>query len=717
MEDLKEKAAGLSPVQQPPEPILPALRQDLCLMPGSPTRDGVEMWVLHDPACNRYFRMGPMALHLLKRWKAGLTVSAFLDDPNIDESAARQEVIDLIRFLSRNHLIKTTTPEDTTRLAMLKKRGRSRGLSWFLRNYLYFRIPLVNPDRFLDRTLPWVTPLFSRWMGCMVVALGLLGLLLVFRQWEVFLATLIHFSSGQGMVLFAVTLVGVKALHELGHAYTAKRMGCRVPCMGVAFLVLYPMLYTDTTDSWRLPDHRQRLKISLAGIKVELALAMIATFAWSFLDTGLLRSAAFFVATVSWVMSLSINLSPFMRFDGYYALVDWLEEENLQSRAFALARWHLRECLFGFGEVPPERLSDRRKRIFLTYAWSTWVYRFFLFLGIALLVYHLAFKALGVVLFVVEIWAFILRPVWGEVALWWRRRHHPRKTRRLLLVGGLLCLLVLGIFLPWRRVIAIPAVLKAQACTPIYPREDGRLEDIFVAAGESVTKGQPLFRMTSPALEHRLETLKIQITVTRTLMGRYVASTRDLESLSVLQRRLGALETEAEGLKERLNRLTARAPFGGTINEMEHLHIGQWLSKKAALAELVMESGAQVEAYVQEGCLTQVMPAAKGRFLASVGTLGWTGVQVEGVDQAAVTTLKDPMLADIYGGPIPVREGPKGLIRPEKGIYRVVLQTEETLPTPDWPLAGTVHLDGPPTSIARRFWQRAVSVLIRESGF
>jgi putative peptide zinc metalloprotease protein len=200
-------------------------------------------------------------------------------------------------------------------------------------------------------------------------------------------------------------------MHEMAHALTAKHLGCRVTSMGVALLVLFPVLYTDTTDAWRLHHRRERLAIVLAGIRMELHLALLATFLWSFLADGPLRSAAFFIATTSWLTSLAINLSPFMRFDGYYALADWLGAANLQPRAFALGRWRLREALFGLNEPPPEQLSRSREHIFILYGWATWIYRLMLFLGIALLIYYFAFKLLGIALFAVEIIWFVLLPV------------------------------------------------------------------------------------------------------------------------------------------------------------------------------------------------------------------------------------------------------------------------------------------------------------------
>ena len=154
-------------------------------------------------------------------------------------------------------------------------------------------------------------------------------------------------------------------------------------------------MYTDTTDAWRLRNHKERLLINFAGILTELHLALIATFIWGILPEGGMKSVMFFIATTSWISSLLINVSPFMRFDGYYVFADWLKAENLQPRSFALARWQVRDTLFGLNHSPPEELNPSRRWLFIIYAWSTWIYRFFLFIGIALLVYHFAFKFLN----------------------------------------------------------------------------------------------------------------------------------------------------------------------------------------------------------------------------------------------------------------------------------------------------------------------------------
>ncbi len=154
----------------------------------------------------------------------------------------------------------------------------------------------------------------------------------------------------------------------------------------------------------------------------ELMLAAFALNLWLLLPPGQIQGAVFALAAVTWIATLAVNLNPFMRFDGYYLLSDALEVENLQDRSFDLARWQLRKTLFGLRESCPEGLPDRLRNFLIFYAWGTWIYRLILFIGIAVLVYYMVFKALGIFLMAAEIIFFILLPIWREFRRWWERR-------------------------------------------------------------------------------------------------------------------------------------------------------------------------------------------------------------------------------------------------------------------------------------------------------
>src|SRR5690606_21301466 len=109
-----------------------------------------------------------------------------------------------------------------------------------------------------------------------------------------------------------------------------------------------------------------------------------------------------------------VNLNPLMRFDGYFLFSDLVRMPNLEARGHAMGRWHLRRLLFGLADPRPEP----GRSWLVGYAYAIWTYRLFLFLGIALAVYFLFFKALGIVLFLVEIVYFIGAPVFREARKW-----------------------------------------------------------------------------------------------------------------------------------------------------------------------------------------------------------------------------------------------------------------------------------------------------------
>ena len=334
------------------------MRQDIQSLPGSTETDGSPTWSLHDPVNNRFFRIGWLEFELLSRWQSG-DAETVLQQVNNGTTlhADLSHVMELLDFLKTNQLIQARGKQAITELYDKAMTGRKHIASWLLQNYLFLRIPLVRPDSFLTRTLPWIRFVFTRGFALTLVATTLLGIYLVMRQWDSFQQTFLYFFTLEGMLLFAVAIFIAKVIHELGHAYTAKRYGIRVPTMGIALLVLWPVLYTDTSEAWKLPDRRQRLAIAAAGMAAELALAAIATLLWSFLPDGPLRAAIFMIATTSWVITLFINLNPFLRFDGYYLLSDFLEVQNLQDRSFALGKWKLRQVDTGHQRPATRRLQ------------------------------------------------------------------------------------------------------------------------------------------------------------------------------------------------------------------------------------------------------------------------------------------------------------------------------------------------------------------------
>ena len=493
--------AGPPPSQVPKERKLPPLRKKLQFLRSAPTREGVPTWTIIDPARNKYFQIEWHVYQLLQRWQCG-TIEKLVDVIARDTTSriTADDVEDLVKFLYANNLTEQSASGQTNDYVEQEAARHQAWWQWLLHHYLFIKIPLVHPHRFLQTTLPLVAPFYTAAAAWLFGMIGLVGLFFVGRQWDTFLSTFLHFFNWRGAVMYGVVLCVVKVVHELGHAYTATRFGCRVPTIGVAFMVMMPVLYSDVSDSYRLSSKRKRLAIAAAGVVAELGLAAVATLLWVFLQDGTLRSVAFVVASSSWIMSLTVNLNPLMRFDGYYLLADGLGLPNLQDRAFAFGQWKLREVLFAAGAPAPEAVGPSTSRTMIAYAWAIWAYRLILFTGIAVMVYHHFFKALGIVLFLVEILFFICLPIWRELTAWWSRRAAFARTSRFAVTMAVVAMFLALTFMPWSSRVAIPGVLQARSYATLYPPASGRIVTVAVRPGQHVRKGDILLVLESHKL-------------------------------------------------------------------------------------------------------------------------------------------------------------------------------------------------------------------------
>lgn len=585
-----------------------------------------------------------------------------------------------------------------------------------LHQYLFFRIPLWRPDSFLNRAWPWLArfgPGLLRYG--LPLTLGL-GVFLVSRDWQRFLATFPHLFSLGGALAFGVALFFAKLCHEFGHAFMAKRAGCRVQSMGVAFMVLLPMFYTDVSDAWRVNDRRARLLIGAGGVLAELLLASIALLAWSLLPDGPARTAAFMLASATWITTLVINLNPFMRFDGYFLLSDFWEVDNLQGRAFALCRWRLREALFGYREPAPEPWSPAMQRRLLWWGYGSWLWRAVLFFGIALAVYHLFFKLLGIFLMLVELVWFIFLPIVREWREWWTHREQAHAPRVLLSGLGLLAALLL-VAVPWRGSVEVPAMLEAGRASALHAPVAARVRQVNVSDGQAVSKDQVLVELESPDLASRQAIARREIEIQQLQMRRRAGRSETAADAGIVEQRLAEAVAEYRGLSAQRERLLLRAPEAGQLRDLlPQLQVGRWVSPKEPLARVV-EPGARLRGFLAEADLWRVAPGATGRFIADDPMHPALEVQLTEVDTNGVAYIDQEALTSDHHGPIAVRRDESRRAEPVQAQYGARLKVLDASVTPSQPLRGVVVLQGRGESLLGTAWRRLAALGVRESGF
>ena len=262
---------------------LPDLREELRLIEGTPSPSGSPSWLMFDPIGNRYFHFDLQGYQLLSLWPLASTASELeaLVAEKFDISVNCVTIAHLTRTLEHANLV--VEPSDGWRSFVRRAAQARQGwIMWLVHNYLFIRLPLIRPQSALERLAPYVAFFYTPAWLVIISSISACGLYLVSRQWTIFVSTFQHFFSLDGLLWYLAAISIVKVFHELGHACTAVRYGCRVPTMGVAFLVMLPMLYTDVTDAWQLKERRKRLLIDAGGVIAELMLAGLALFLWAF---------------------------------------------------------------------------------------------------------------------------------------------------------------------------------------------------------------------------------------------------------------------------------------------------------------------------------------------------------------------------------------------------------------------------------------------------
>ena len=144
------------PAQPAPGTVrLPRLREDLKLMRGPSHLDGSPSWRVQDPMRNSFFEIGWLEFELLSRWREHRTLDT-LRAQVMRETQLKpepEEIEELINFLMANQLLR---PDGGAVSTALEGKLVASKLSWYeyvFHHYLFFRVPLFHPDRFLGRTV------------------------------------------------------------------------------------------------------------------------------------------------------------------------------------------------------------------------------------------------------------------------------------------------------------------------------------------------------------------------------------------------------------------------------------------------------------------------------------------------------------------------------------------------------------------------------------
>lgn len=553
------------------------------------------VWILTDEIENKYYYLGRMEYEIISRWDIG-SIDKLVETVNSETTLNidRGNIETIIRFLLHSNLLVVGSKV----LAEIKK-SRENILMKFTKNtgkLFFFTIPLFNPDKFLNKTCHYVKPVFSKHFFYIITFIFLINVYLLASNWGSFSGSMPAFSDFTSMILILFTLIITKIFHEFGHAYACKMHGGKVPEMGVTFIFFYPLLYTDVTTSMMF-DANKRLEVSTAGIRIELYLAVIAGFLWFFTPgDNIIKNLLFFIAAISWLVSISINIIPFIKFDGYYIFSDYLKIRNLSLRANAVYKYYLRRYLFGIDAKLPERYNYNKFRFLLIFAILTGVYKVFLFSAILLFLYYI--QVVGVFVFVIGLTLFILIPFSREIYNIWLLRANIIKKKNVILTVSCCVGVILLLFIPFGKNIYLPALMYSKT-QRLYTPYEAQISEFKVNLNSKVITGDKLIGLSSPKLTNEKIINILQLQTEEYYSAGLALTDETRKRLLEKQSDVEYQKTIKENLRLKSEQLELLAPFDGIITAMqEGVYTNIWLADKAWILDLVDFNSNQIQAFI-----------------------------------------------------------------------------------------------------------------------
>jgi len=334
----------------------PKLRSDL-IVRRQETAEGT-FFVVKNPDSGDFFRFREAEQFIAQQLDGETSLDAVRrrTEETFDAALPAEILSAFVKNLEKTGLLET---EETRKRKGESKKGRIRG------SLLYLRFKILDPVRLLDRLLPRLRFFFTPHFMVISAALILLAAGTVIANSDQLVQDLSSLYRLSSIPVFMAIIFFVVSLHEFAHGLTCRYFGGEVREMGFLLIYFQPALYCNVSDAWLFPEKSKRLWVGFAGPYFELFLWALAALAWRVTDTETWINYLALVVTTSSGVKTLLNLNPFLKYDGYYLLSDYVEIPNLRRKAYRYVG-SLMERLFGRDPQMAE-VSRRERKILLSY--------------------------------------------------------------------------------------------------------------------------------------------------------------------------------------------------------------------------------------------------------------------------------------------------------------------------------------------------------------
>jgi len=667
---------------------------------------GEPSYIVRDPVTFHSQRLQPADYDIFVRIESTRPLGDIFDElvaAGKAEPADEERFYGFVMTLHRLGFLQLPVSDDKALYRRYQQKERARRREKLM-GFLFLRIPLWNPNAFLDRTIQharfvFTWPFFILWCAVMLAA----GTVLV-QRWHEVTEPLQGILVAQNLPLMWITLIGLKIFHEFGHAYACKHFGGHVPEMGAYLIVFTPCAYVDATACWGFKKKSHRLIVCLAGMYIESTIAALAVFVWAFTEPSLLHSAAYNVIFLATVVTVLFNVNPLMRYDGYYILSDMVEIPNLRARASQYVGTLYKRFFLGI-RSPGTPQSRRMKAILACYGFAASLYRIVLVLAIsAMLATKMFFVGIGVAVFYVG--STLMKTILKMTQYLW----YAEETARLRYRSVALSLIVILLLPTALFVIPVPAhvlgrgVVAREKESVVRARENGFLRAIHVKPGQVVPPGQPVADLENDQYVEKVAAARASLNEARIEADLHrtenLNKVRQSEAMAALHR-----QTLREAEKQ-LSRLGVQASTGGLVVKAEkEKAIGSFVQAGQPLATIVTGKWL-LRVILSEEQVVAADPKEGDR--VDVRVMGMPGQDLHGtierIAPAGSNTVEHMQLTHLGGGDIAVN--------PETGEatspwFEVVVRVDESdVPTLQYGMTGKVRFAAAAEPIGVRLSRR-----------
>ncbi|UDQ97282.1 efflux RND transporter periplasmic adaptor subunit [Lentisphaerota bacterium WC36G] len=627
------------------------LRFDLKLIPGGIDINAFESFVLFDPVTDNYFRLTKENKRIIELITEDMKLSKFIAKLRRHGITAPDEkVISLIGFLHQSNLTMPTANTTHQRVLKMHEQMNNNRLKMLLSSYLFFKIPLIKPDNFLNKTAALIKAIFNKWSIFLLVFLAVIGYICVVFNFHKLSDIFIKSISIKGLIRYSIAIVIIKIVHEFAHAYMTKLSGCRVRRMGIAVVFFMPRLYSDLTDAWRVSSRHKRFLIDGAGIISELIIGGLAALVWANTMSGNTNTVAYYIFAVSIINTVFVNGNPLIRYDGYYMLMDFLNVDNLQKRSIEMMKYIRHRYWFGIAGKVPDGFYTNARVYLVLYGIGAYIYRIFLYTSIIMVVYFQFTKAIGIILLILEVYVLIIMPLQMEIKQLIMLR--KKMTAKNVLITSSLTAILLAIFiipLPWS--IEMPCITQSDNASFVYTQTDGYLQKIYVKDGDIVQKGDAIVKLDDPNLNWLLADQVQEKKIAQTKLD---ALNTDIETLSAVNTQKLILNQVNESISQTHHlqkMLTNKAQSSGTFALFDRkLKQGKWLEKGTFIGEVFSKDEIVLHAFIVESDYSKVKINDQVNFTISDNLKVYKG-KVASIFPVPTELRPSPLLQP-FGGPI-----------------------------------------------------------------